>query len=228
MVIGGGAGISVYVIEPLAVTRAALASLLEEAGLQVMARGADAAECMVDSRIGEVAVVLTGPGVAGGSPDWLRRALDTNPRLKVVILANPDFLESAVNLISVGASGCVLTSDSPESLCEALRAAYRGEMALSGDVARRLLNLHELARRTPAGDTLSERERELLALLADGLTNKEIAQSLYLSVRTVEAHLHSIYAKLGVRSRLEAVLQTHSSSLAIPSRTPPERVGVNT
>lgn len=117
-------------------------------------------------------------------------------------------LTIVVPLLKVGVLGC-LPADSPTSdLARALVAVGRGEIALPPSIAARALA--ELARpaapdRRPTDD-LSEREREVVDLLVRGQTNKDIAQALFLSVRTVEAHLRSIYAKLGVRSRTEAVL----------------------
>ncbi|MHB1005971.1 MAG: LuxR C-terminal-related transcriptional regulator [Chloroflexota bacterium] len=201
--------VTVHIVEPLAITRAALTALLERAaGLRVVSSSTSAAESLTSLRGGEPAVLLTPPDLPDGSPAWLRQTLIANPNLKVVVLANPDDVEAAVGLVSAGASGCILTTDHPESLFEALRAAARGEMALSGEVARRLLSVRDDTHRAHASDLLSEREQEILSFLADGLTNKAIAQKLYLSVRTVEAHLRNIYSKIGVRSRLEAVLQS--------------------
>jgi DNA-binding NarL/FixJ family response regulator len=94
-------------------------------------------------------------------------------------------------------------------LARAIIAAGRGEIALPPHIAGRALAA--LARGEPASDEgliepLSERELEVLRLLAQGLTNKDMAQTLILSVRTVEAHLRNIFGKLGVRSRTEAAL----------------------
>lgn len=210
--------IGVSIIEPLALTRAALAALVEQAvGLGVVDTGTSPKIGPADIEKDEPTVWLAGPGLLTGSAEWLRRALAARPQLKVVVLANPDCFEPAVALVSAGAAGCVLTSDPPHSLFEALRAAARGEPALSGEVVRRLVDLQDAARRAPASEPLSEREQELLGLLGDGLSNKEIAQRLYLSVRTVEAHLRSIYGKLGVRSRLEAALQVRRDSRSAAS-----------
>jgi DNA-binding NarL/FixJ family response regulator len=93
-------------------------------------------------------------------------------------------------------------------LARAIIAVGRGEIALPPSIAGRALAA--LARGESVGgsliEPLSERESEVVQLLAQGLTNKDIAQTLFLSVRTVEAHLRNIFGKLGVRSRTEAAL----------------------
>jgi DNA-binding NarL/FixJ family response regulator len=110
--------------------------------------------------------------------------------------------------LQAGANGCVARDDPVGDLARAVIAAGRGEIVLPPAIAARALLV--LARGGPTTDTLieplSDREVEVLRLLADGHTNKDIAQALLISVRTVEAHLRSIYGKLNVRSRTEAVL----------------------
>lgn len=104
--------------------------------------------------------------------------------------------------------GCISRNDSVSDLARAIIAVGRGEIALSPHIAARALAA--MARGVTIGggliEPLSEREIEVLRLLGQGLTNKDIAQTLIVSVRTVEAHLRSIFGKLGVRSRTEAAL----------------------
>ncbi len=125
-------------------------------------------------------------------------------------------LTEIIPLLQAGATGCVSRQDSVGDLARAVIAAGRGEIVLPPAIAARALAA--LARgesvgtpspKVPAGalvEPLSEREIDVLRLLAHGLTNKDIAQTLILSVRTVEAHLRTIYGKLGMRSRTEAAL----------------------
>ncbi|MCB0155853.1 MAG: response regulator transcription factor [Anaerolineae bacterium] len=117
-------------------------------------------------------------------------------------------LDQVVLLLQAGVTGC-LTRDAPVAdLARAIIAVGRGEIALPPAIAGRALAA--LARGEASSDgliePLSERESEVLHLLAQGLTNKDIAQTLILSVRTVEAHLRNIFGKLGVHSRTEAAL----------------------
>ena len=149
---------------------------------------------LLDDRVMDAADAATLVGVAGG--------------VGVLAVLDDMDLANVVSLLKAGVIGC-LPADSPiGDLARALVAVGRGEIALPPSIAARaLVQLARPAAPEPrAIDELSEREREVVDLLVKGQTNKDIAQALFLSVRTVEAHLRSIYAKLGVRSRTEAVL----------------------
>lgn len=154
---------------------------------------------------GQVAILLD-----SGAMDVGRAGRLVNAANGVGVLAVLDEIDLAivVPLLKVGVIGCI-PADSPNAdLARALVAVGRGEIALPSSIAARALA--ELARPAAherrAADDLSDRERDVVDQLVQGLTNKDIAQTLFLSVRTVEAHLRSIYAKLGVRSRTEAVV----------------------
>jgi DNA-binding NarL/FixJ family response regulator len=117
-------------------------------------------------------------------------------------------LTEVLPLLRAGATGCVSRDDSVSDLARAVIAVGRGEIALPPGTAARALTALARGESADTGliEPLSERETEVLQLLAQGLTNKDIAQMLFLSVRTVGAHLRNVYGKLGVRSRTEAVL----------------------
>lgn len=130
------------------------------------------------------------------------------PGYRVVCLVTEVTPTDVVALLRAGAIGCVSAGLTPDELAAALRQAARGEVTLSADLSRQVIA--ELTRALEPGPDavarLSRREEEILGLLCDGLTNKEIGQRLYLSVRTVENHLASLYSKLGVRTRTEAAV----------------------
>jgi DNA-binding NarL/FixJ family response regulator len=116
-----------------------------------------------------------------------------------------------VEAFRYGAAGYLTKDLAPASLLRAVRGAAGGDLAMQRQMAARLVqHLVEDARRAPAasGDpalaTLSERESEVLGLLADGMTDRQIAESLTISPRTVETHVSAILRKLGVRNRAEA------------------------
>lgn len=126
----------------------------------------------------------------------------------LLCLINDYDLSQIVTLLQAGASGVLSRNETVPELVQALVAVGRGEIVLPPSLAARALAA--LARGEVHAqrnvETLTAREREVLVLLAQGLTNKDIAQSLFLSVRTIEAHLRNIYGKLHVTSRTEAVL----------------------
>lgn len=141
-------------------------------------------------------------------PEAAARLRAVAPNCGMLFLVDSYELSEIVALVRAGAAGCLWRDASVGDLARAIIAAGRGEIVLPPTVAAQALAA--LARGEPPGqrltEPLSEREAEVLHLLARGMTNKDIAQRLILSVRTVEAHLRSIFAKLGVRSRTEAAL----------------------
>jgi DNA-binding NarL/FixJ family response regulator len=130
------------------------------------------------------------------------------PDLGLLFLVESYELDQILPLLQAGATGCISRDEPVAELARAIIAVGRGEISLPPSIAARALAA--LARGEPATggliEPLSEREIEVLRLLARGLTNKDIAQTLILSVRTVEAHLRNVFGKLGVRSRTEAAL----------------------
>jgi len=105
-----------------------------------------------------------------------------------------------------GVAGFFSKDETPEALGIAIRQVARGEQYFSPSLALALLQHQQAEPSSVDLNTLTDREREILALLAEGLSNKAIAARLYLSVRTVEGHLASLYNRLGVHSRTEAAL----------------------
>ncbi len=126
------------------------------------------------------------------------------PRIKVLILSAYHSEQYVRGLFAIGVHGYLLKSASGTELIEGVRAVCRGETALSAEVSARLAGR---SRRSgiAATDTLSEREREVLELVARGASNKEIASSLAIGTRTVETHVSNAMAKLGARSRTDAI-----------------------
>jgi DNA-binding NarL/FixJ family response regulator len=199
--------IEVCVTEPLEIARAGLRALIDgEADLVVVADAGEATELVqVVARL-HPAVLIFDPRLPGQSPAHLLAELQmSQPRLRALVLADPQDLAVATLLLDHGATGCFLKSDHPSELLRGIRAVATGELAVSGAVTRFLLR-RQAAQGPPRPlESLTDREQEVFDLLQNGLTNREIAQQLYLSIRTVEVHLRNVYAKLGVRSRLEAV-----------------------
>lgn len=161
----------------------------------------------------------------------LQRVRSGYPGIPIVWTAS-NWTAAAVQIVlQAGAAGCLSDATSVEEFGAALRQAARGEVALSTDIARDLID--RLARHSPEPSApaahLSPREHEVLLLVCEGMSNKQIAQRLYLSLRTVENHLAAVYAKLGVSSRTEAAVLAvrlgWTSERAAPGGLEPARDG---
>jgi DNA-binding NarL/FixJ family response regulator len=128
---------------------------------------------------------------------------------RVLVLTTYDTDRDVVPAIEAGATGYLLKDAPREELFRAIRAAFRGEAVLSPSVATRLMG----QLRTPAQEPLSQRELEVLRLIAQGTTNREAAAQLFISEATVKTHLLHIYAKLGAKDRAAAVAEAFSRGL---------------
>jgi len=147
------------------------------------------------------------------------------PTAALVLVASAWTGAEARAAIEAGARACLSGTTTVEELAAALREVARGEIALSREVTQAILaDLgHERPSTRPAGPQLTPRETEVLALVCAGLGNKQIAQRLYLSLRTVENHLASVYGKLGVANRTEAALLAVRTGLTDTSHAPAGR-----
>jgi len=154
---------------------------------------------------GSTAVLIDLPAP---DPDLIRGLRAAAPEAGLIVLVPAYDLPLVVELLQAGATGVLSTAEGAGELSRGLIAAGRGEIVLPPEIAARALSALARGERGEGGlvEPLSEREGEVLRWLGQGLTNKDIAQTLMLSVRTVEAHLRNIYGKLGVRSRTEAAL----------------------
>ena len=133
-----------------------------------------------------------------------------NPRTGVLILSAYDDDEYVVALLKAGAAGYLLKTVSGDELVSAVKAIHNGEPVLDPAIAKKVMNYFKFQNKIPVvkEDTehLSDRELDIIKLAAKGLTNKDIADKLHLSYRTVEGHMRDVFNKLGVGSRTEAVL----------------------
>lgn len=195
----------VVILSPAALYRDAWRALLsQQPGLHVTGAVGDVAGLLPLPPSGALAVLLDVAPPAVRAAALVRQAL---PSAGVLVLVGTYELADVLALLQAGATGCISRDASVGQLARSLIAVGRGEIVLPPALAGQALAA--LARGT--ADTLpveplTEREDEIVRLLARGLTNKDIAQALVLSVRTVEAHLRSIYGKLDVHSRTEAAL----------------------
>jgi DNA-binding NarL/FixJ family response regulator len=202
--------------------RAGFRTVLEATGaIEVVAEAGDGEEAIRVAEAHAPDVVMMDirmPGVDG--IEATRRL----PRHRVLILTTFGLDEYIVDALRAGASGFLLKDARPQELVAAVRAVAAGDAVLSTSVTRRLLD--QVARRLPAPVArdqavfadLTEREHEVLRLLAGGLSNAEIAAALVVSEATVKSHVSNLLAKLGVRDRVQAVILAYETGLVGPSR----------
>lgn len=149
-----------------------------------------------------------------------RLATRARPRPRVLILTTYDLDEYVYEALRAGASGFLLKDTPPEQLAPAIRVIASGDALLAPSVTRRLIE--EFARRParlvaqPPPNTLTDREREVLRLLARGLSNTEIASQLHVSDTTVKTHLSNVFNKLSLRDRVQAVVYAYETGLVRP------------
>jgi DNA-binding NarL/FixJ family response regulator len=204
--------VRVLIVDDHPLTREALASLLGANGFEVVGQAAGAPEAIeLARRLGPQLIVLdlTMPEMDGLQA--LPELRDAAPEAEVVVLTASEDEANLLAAIRGGAVGYLLKSEPPERILGFLRGVTQGEVALSGQVARRLLEqVREGGRRTDAvpesiASALSARELEVLLLLDQHLGTEEIAQRLIISEHTVRSHVKSLLSKLGVSSRREAL-----------------------
>lgn len=194
-----------------------LAALLgAEPGLEIVAVTGSVEEVVLEAERCRPHVVLMDYELPDGTGiDATRRILATVPETAVVMLTSFTDDTVLVGAVEAGANGFVTKHSSPSALAEAIRLAAAGEPVIAPSLLLRLLP--RLGGGARMGLSVSDREREILVLVAQGATNQEIATALHLSPNTVRNHLARIYGRLGARSRLEAVSIAVREGL-LPSR----------
>ena len=149
----------------------------------------------------------------------------THPGVRVLIVTTFDLDEYVYDALQAGAAGFLLKDARPNELIAAVHAVASGDALIAPAVTRRLIEAFVAARPVQVPDdarvaTLTGREREILLLLARGLSNREIAAEVRLSEATVKTHVASVLAKLGVRDRVRAVIVAYESGLVVPGGGP--------
>lgn len=141
---------------------------------------------------------------------------------RVVMLTTFDLDELVYDAFRAGATGFLLKTVSPEDLSTAVRAAYAGDALLAPAITRRLVERFVAAPQAQSNrklQTLTERERDVLRVVAQGLSNNEIALQLFVSPGTVKTHVGRILSKLGLRDRVQAVVLAYETGLVHPGDT---------
>jgi DNA-binding NarL/FixJ family response regulator len=205
--------IRVVLADDHAVVREGTRQLLErEPDILVVGEASDGAEAvrLVESAQPKVVVMdVRMPGMGGVEATKIIK--ERYPAVEVLVMTAHDDDEFVFTLLEAGASGYLLKTAPVKELIRAIHEVAEGQSALDPSIARKVVRQFTggaaRQKQQEAYEALTEREQEVLELLAEGKTNKEIAESLIISDRTVQTHLSNVFSKMGVSSRTEAVLE---------------------
>ncbi|MED7929677.1 response regulator transcription factor [Nonomuraea sp. LP-02] len=222
--------IGVLIADDQAMIRAGLRLMLEtQPDLAVVAEAADGRQAVELARAHRPDVALLDiamPHVNG--LEAARRILAANPAPRVIMLTMYDTDDNLDRSLHAGVSGFLLKGSPPEHLFAAVRSAARGEILLDPAVTGRVVDAYRrtspppqtLPPQTPPGSALTAREQQVLRLIAQGLSNAEIAAALAIAEATVSTHLNRLLAKLGLRDRAQAVRHAYETGLIRPGEPP--------
>jgi DNA-binding NarL/FixJ family response regulator len=210
--------IRVLVADDQSMVRAGFRMLLSREGdIEVVAEASNGNEAVEKASRFHPTVVLMDirmPELDG--LEATRRILAADPSARVLVLTTFDLDEYIYEALQAGASGFVLKDDPPEQLLAAIRTVAAGEALLSPSVTKRVIREFTRLPRpeSPQGlEQLTEREREVLELIAQGRSNAEIGQELFISETTVKTHVTHVLQKLGLRDRVQAVVLAYQAGL---------------
>jgi DNA-binding NarL/FixJ family response regulator len=209
--------IRILVADDHAGFRSGLAALLgTQPGLALVGEAATGDEAVATALRLQPDVVLMDlnmPGLDGIAAT--RRIVDTSPHIAVLVLTMADNDAAVFDALRAGARGYLLKGADRAELSRAIRAVASGEAIFGPDVARRLMAFFAspTTQRAAAFPELTEREREILELIARGMSNQEIVNRLVVSPKTVRNHVSNIFSKLQVRDRAEAIVRAREAGL---------------
>jgi DNA-binding NarL/FixJ family response regulator len=219
--------IRVLVADDQALVRGGFRVLVaSESDMEVVGEASDGAEAIALARATSPDVVLMDirmPGIDGLEATRVICGPDGVPGARVIILTTFDLDEYVFEALRAGASGFLLKDTEPSELLNAVRVVAEGEALLAPSVTRRLIaefvrhpDPHATA--PEALEALTEREREVLGLVGQGLTNGEIAKDLFISPATAKTHVSRIMSKLDARDRAQLVVAAYESGLVAPRK----------
>jgi DNA-binding NarL/FixJ family response regulator len=214
----GGRPIQVLICDDSEVLRHGLRTVLRAApDLSVVAEAADAAEALALAAVHRPDVALVGLGALGAVIEELVRAL-TAMTIRVVLLGEARAGSDLVDALQAGARGYVHTTVSPQRLVQGVRAVAHGETVLDAAVTGELLHRLDGSRRPARGEEepvrspLTARQQAVSELVAEGLTNAEIATRLQVSRATVKGHITVALRRLGLRDRTQLAIHVHRAA----------------
>jgi len=208
--------IKVLIADDHTVVRKGIRALLEtEPGITVVGEAADGEDAIHKALALKPDVILMDlvmPKLDGVQA--IKELREKLPEIKVLVLTSFAEDRRIVAAIEAGALGYLLKDSSPEDLVRAIREVHRGESSLHPKAAQQLIKKLQRPAEEPEREKLTARERKVLALIARGLSNREIARELSISEPTVRTHVSNILRKLGLKSRTQAALYALRQGLA--------------
>ena len=209
--------IRVLLADDHAVLRSGLRALLNlEAGMEVVGEAKDGFEAVDMAHSPQPDVILLDLHMPRKDGiEAIKEIKVENPDARILILTSFSEDERFYAAIKAGAMGYLLKDSSPQEILTAIRQVYRDEMSMHPSIADKLMReLQRASHLVPMEDPLTEREGEVLKLVAQGLPNQEIAEKLFISERTVRTHVSNILAKLHLANRTQAALYALREGLA--------------
>ncbi|MFC2030917.1 response regulator [Chloroflexota bacterium] len=209
--------IRILIADDHAVVREGLGTLIgTEPGMEVVGEASDGVEAVLNARSLQPDVILLDmmmPRKTG--LEAIEEIMHQDPRARILVLTSFSHDDQVFPAIKAGALGYLLKNASPQALLQAIRDVHRGEPTISPDIASKLMReLQGSSDLPPTDEPLTERELDVLRLVARGLTNQEIAETLTIGVGTVRTHVSNILAKLHVANRTQAALYALREGLA--------------
>jgi DNA-binding NarL/FixJ family response regulator len=217
------APIRILIVDDHLVVRAGLHMLIENhPGMTVVAMASNRSEALdLGSSAGPNLILLDLDLGGENALEFITQLRETAPNARILVLTGVRDTDAHRQAVQLGAMGIVLKEHAPDVLIKAIEKVYDGEIWLDRPTMGRMLR--EMSSRDEKVvdpevvkiESLTQRERDVVALIAEGLKNKQIAQRLFISETTVTHHLSSVYSKLGVSDRLELVIYAFSHKLAV-------------
>lgn len=215
---------TVVVADDQDLVRSGLRLVLEKRGIDVVGEAADGRQAVdVVRRTGADVVLMDIRMPVLNGIAATRELMRLGGRTRVLVLTTYDLDEYVYAALCAGAAGFLLKATPPDRLVEGIRTVAAGEALLAPALTRRLIEEH-ISRPPPSSGVpaglreLTEREREVLVLVARGLSNEEIARNLFIAQVTVKTHVNRILAKLGLRGRVQAVVLAYEPGLVTPGQ----------
>ncbi len=211
------AKIGVLIVDDHAVVRQGLRNYLEiQDDIEIVGEAGNGLEALEQVRLLQPDIVLMDlvmPKMDG--IEATRQINAANTTTRVIVLTSFSEDDQVFSAIKAGATGYLLKDVSPTDLVGAIRATYQGESQLHPEIVNKLM--HKFANQAAVPDrthdSITERELEVLGLIARGMSNREIAQSLTISEKTVKAHVGNILSKLHLKDRTQAAIYAHQNGL---------------